>query len=309
MMRTLLAAVVLTVSVTGADAAEPRVERNVVYGMYSGLALLMDVHRPAAPNGRGIVIIPGSGFHTAQCYDAASIKDGTSAVFASVPPLLEAGFTLFVVNHRAAPRFRYPAAVEDAQPAARFIRFHATDYGVAPEYLGALGSSSGGYLAAMLGVLDGAGNADDTDPVNRVSARVQAVVTNAANSALAEDFAGNPSVVSFMGLVPPAAQAGARDDPVVAAAYREASPVTHASRAAAPLLLIHGDADSTVPFHQAEIMLAAMQRADGTVELIRLAGGEHRFPLDIGAHPEWPNIFVRTVQWFERHLDVERRPR
>jgi hypothetical protein len=33
--------------------AEPRVESNVIYGMYSGLALLMDVHHPGAPNGYG----------------------------------------------------------------------------------------------------------------------------------------------------------------------------------------------------------------------------------------------------------------
>ena len=29
------------------------VERNVVYGMYSGLALLMDVYHPAESNGHG----------------------------------------------------------------------------------------------------------------------------------------------------------------------------------------------------------------------------------------------------------------
>jgi hypothetical protein len=34
-----------------AVAAEARVERNVVYGMYSGLALLMDVYHPASRNG------------------------------------------------------------------------------------------------------------------------------------------------------------------------------------------------------------------------------------------------------------------
>ena len=43
-------------------AAPNRVERNVVYGMYSGLALLLDVHRPAKPNGFGIVFISGSGW-------------------------------------------------------------------------------------------------------------------------------------------------------------------------------------------------------------------------------------------------------
>ena len=36
-------------------------QTNIVYGMYSGLALLMDVHAGSSPNGRGIVFISGSG--------------------------------------------------------------------------------------------------------------------------------------------------------------------------------------------------------------------------------------------------------
>jgi hypothetical protein len=48
----------------GAPAtAQGRVEKNVVYGMYSGLALLLDVHYPAQPNGFGIVFIAGSGWN------------------------------------------------------------------------------------------------------------------------------------------------------------------------------------------------------------------------------------------------------
>ena len=41
--------------------AEARVEKNVIYGMYSGLALLMDIHYPEQPNGYGVIHISGSG--------------------------------------------------------------------------------------------------------------------------------------------------------------------------------------------------------------------------------------------------------
>jgi hypothetical protein len=44
--------------------APTRVESNVIYGMHSGLALLMDVHYAETPNGYGIVFIPGSGWHS-----------------------------------------------------------------------------------------------------------------------------------------------------------------------------------------------------------------------------------------------------
>ena len=55
--------------------AEARVERNVVYGMYSGTALLLDVHYPATPNGYGIVFVPGSGWSSEPEYDAVGLKN------------------------------------------------------------------------------------------------------------------------------------------------------------------------------------------------------------------------------------------
>jgi len=38
-----------------------KVDRNVIYGMYSGLALLMDIHYPKYPNGIALIHISGSG--------------------------------------------------------------------------------------------------------------------------------------------------------------------------------------------------------------------------------------------------------
>ncbi len=151
-----------------------RIESNRVYGMYSGLALLMDVHRPEKSNGYGIVQINGSGWHRPMSYDAVPLKDGPqTSMYAA--PLVEAGYTVFSINHRAAPRFQYPAAVEDAQRAVRYVRFHAEEFGIRPDRIGAVGGSSGGHLVSLLGVLDGWGDPEDPDPVNRESAKVQCV--------------------------------------------------------------------------------------------------------------------------------------
>ncbi len=119
-------------------SAQARVDRNVVYGMYSGLALLMDVHYPAEPNGYGLIWIGGSGWHAPTRYDARQLKER------AVPQMfLDAGYTVFMINHRAAPRFRYPAAVEDAQRAVRFVRHNAERYGIDPDQLGAWSGEAG----------------------------------------------------------------------------------------------------------------------------------------------------------------------
>src|SRR5262249_30301290 len=155
------------------------VDANVVYGMYSGLALLLDVHRPERPNGYGIVHIAGSGWGAPLGYDAVPLKEPERGLPRGRPQaryveaLVAAGYTVFSITHRAAPRFPYPAAVEDAQRAVRYVRYHAARYGVRSSRLGALGGSSGAHLVSLLGVLDGAGDPDHADPVEREGAKVQ----------------------------------------------------------------------------------------------------------------------------------------
>src|SRR5215831_11920486 len=155
------------------------VERNVVYGMYSGLALLMDVFHPEKTNGHGIVYINGSGWHSPMAYGAAPLKDLPLGI-PYAEALQHAGYTVFAINHRQAPRFRYPAAIEDAQRAVRFVRHNSKRFDISPARIGAAGGSSGGHLVSLLGTLTGEGDPDDQDPVNRESARVQCVVARAA---------------------------------------------------------------------------------------------------------------------------------
>ncbi len=182
MRQIALVVAVMTLVALGAQgtaSAEQRVDRNVVFGMYSGLALLMDVYYPEDPNGYGIVFISGSGWTRALSLDATPLKEsGQEDVYAV--PLAAAGYTVFGINHRASPRFRHPAHLEDAQRAVRFVRHHAGEFGIRPDRIGAIGGSSGGHLVSLLGVLDGTGTADDDSPVNRESAKVQTVVARAA---------------------------------------------------------------------------------------------------------------------------------
>jgi acetyl esterase/lipase len=83
-----------------APAGEARVESNVIYGMYSGLALLMDVYHPAAPNGYGVIFIPGSGWLAPLAYDSRPLKNEVGQVALFTKPLLAAGYTVFVIDYR-----------------------------------------------------------------------------------------------------------------------------------------------------------------------------------------------------------------
>lgn len=277
-------------------------ERNHIYAMRSGLALVMDVYRPKAANGIGIIFISGSGWTRELSPDATPLtQTGQELIYAV--PLAEAGYTVFNLNHRAAPTHRYPAPVEDVQRAARYIRFNAEAFGINPDRLGAMGGSSGAHLVSMLGVLDGKGDPDDPSPVNRVSSKVQAVVTRAAPL----DLRTNPEAPLF----------GFRGNAGVKGSYEahimvEASPISHVSRDDPPFLLIHGDADPVVPYEWSERMLVELEAKGVTSELIRVEKGGHgpRYEyveivdgMRVRKIPEnVPDYIGAMIEWFDKHL-------
>ena len=242
----LLVSGVLLLGVSNVASAQGRADRNVVYGMYSGTALLLDVHYPAKPNGFGIVFIPGSGWSAPLGYAAPPLKE-SEQVGMYVPSLTEAGYTVFAVTHRATPTFRYPAQVEDAERAVRFIRASASKYSIDPARIGGAGGSSGAHLVSLLGTMSGPGDSKDGDPVNRESARLQVIVARAAPFDLLQmkPSIGSDAVALFLG------SRVTETTPKTAVEYRTAwlaSPLNYVSASSAPFLLIHGDVDRTVRF-------------------------------------------------------------
>ena len=280
--------------------AAARVERNVVYGMYSGLALLMDVYYPEQPNGYAVLHVTGTGWNDPLGYDAAP-QSASDQVRISGQPLVDAGYTLFALNHRTGPRFRYPAPVEDIQRAVRFIRYHAERFGIRPERIGGIGGSSGGHLIAMVGVLDGKGDPDDPDPVNRQSAKLQCIVVRAApvdliRMTLAREFGVN-TITSLMGM--PLSPRDAKTTQQYQA-YWKASPINYVSADDPPFLMIHGDADRTVPIVESENMQQALQSVGVAAKLIRVPGGAHG-PTFPGAK-SLPDIAGEMTRWLDQRL-------
>jgi acetyl esterase/lipase len=97
----------------------------------------MDAYLPATP---GLLLIHGGAW-----VKGSRQKRATTAV-----QLADAGIAAFPLDYRLAPDHPFPAALEDVQAAVALIRAYAARFQIDPEKLGALGSSAGGHLAALL---------------------------------------------------------------------------------------------------------------------------------------------------------------
>ena len=296
-MRSAVAKLAVLVALLASGlSAQQRTDRNVVYGMYSGLALLMDIHYPEKPNGIGLIHVSGSGWSAPLSLDARPLKEAGHVRIEALP-LVQRGYTIFTVNHRATPRFQYPPAVEDVQRAVRFVRFNAARFGIDPERIGAIGGSSGGHLVSMLGVLPGEGDAQAESEIDRISAKVQCVVARATPSDFVTGFTGSGAASLFLGI---RLRLGSNLDSAEMRIARAASPITHVTPDDPPLLLIHGDQDDVVPYAQSVRFRERLSEAGVKTDLIKVGGARHgpSFP---GAE-RTPEVGRWAWEWFDANL-------
>lgn len=268
---------------------------DVIYGRKSGLAMTMDVFTPrSGQNGAGVVLVVSGGYF--------SNRD------AIVPnlfrPLLNRGYTVFAVVHGSQPQFTVPEIVGDVNRAIRFIRYHAADYAIDPERIGATGASAGGHLSLMLGAAPKDAKPDASDPVERQSSRVNAVACFFPPT----DFLnyGGPGrelihVRDFEPLFRPAFEfreidratnlwVTVADDEHLRAISRAISPIHFVTADDAPTLIYHGEADKLVPVQQSEAMVAKLKEAGVDAKLVvkpKAGHGWVSMPLDMEAFADW----------------------
>lgn len=267
MFRRLIAASLLAL-VASVSFAQERV-KDVIYAKRGGVALTMDVFKPAKPNGIGVIWIVSGGWVSSH----EGINEGLSK------PFTDKGITVFEVVHGAQPKYQIPEIVDQVQRAVRYIRANATTFGVKGDHLGICGASAGGHLSLMIGGLAGAGNPNSSDPVEKESAGVQAVVAyypptdfQHFGDGQAARFVGDPKYAIF---VP--AFGITKDTPPekVAEITKKVSPILLANPAFPPTLLIHGDKDTLVPLQQSQVMDAALGKAGAVHQLIVVKGTGH----------------------------------
>jgi len=239
------------------------------------------VYPPASgkANGAAVIICPGGGYgrlsmmHEGQQYAAW---------------LSTLGVTSFVLKYRMS-QFGHPAPLQDVLRAVRLVRSRATQLGLNPARIGVMGSSAGGHLAASAGTLF-------DHPLGRTGAALDAV------SARPDFMMLMYPVITMEG---PAAHAGSRTGLLGAAptvqAVRLMSVEQQVSAATPPTLLVHTQADKSVPAENSILFYQALTRAGVPAEMYLFEQGGHGIGLrlGLGTASEWPR---RAEEWLRERL-------
>lgn len=234
-------------------------EFSITFGIVAGHRLLLDCYRPHAHDGTcsAVVLIHGGGMWTGSRSD---MREPARA-------LAGAGYVAFAIDYRlvdaAAGGNRWPAQLDDAQAAVRWVRAHAADYGIDPIRIAAFGWSAGGQLAALLGVRE----TRRDDNATSISSRVNRVVVLAGDVDLAAytEPPERDEVIALLG--------GALSD--VPDQYRDASPLTWIDADTVPFLIFHGSQDDVVPIDQSRRLAAALRAAGVATHYAEFPGVGH----------------------------------
>lgn len=205
---------------------------NVFVGTGGNTNIYMDICAPSADPGAALPVIArihGGGWNHGDKNDQAS----------SIVSDAGKGYVGVAMMYRLTPTgYVFPAQLHDLKLGLRYLRANAAKYYLDPNKIGVWGSSAGGHLASLLGTTAGIESLEGTGGWNGYSTRVQAVVDASGPADFTTDFSNAwSSVTALLG-------APAKSVPLLAHA---AMPGDYATSDDPPFLILHGDADTTVP--------------------------------------------------------------
>ena len=237
--------------------------KDITYATVDGKDLKLDLYLPTGVSRPRLVVWVHGG----------AWRSGSRQ---SVPTLfVDNGLAVASIDFRLSTEGKFPASVYDIKAAIRFLRAKGADYGYRTDRIAIAGSSSGGHLAALVGVTNHNPDLEGTEGnYVKESSEVSAIIDYFGASNLTSILA--QSTPHGLNVRKPALELllGGLPDQVPELA-RLASPVFHVDNGDPPLLLIHGDQDPQMPINQSHELEGQYRKLGLDVHFEVIHGAAH----------------------------------
>jgi acetyl esterase/lipase len=241
---------------------------NVTYAKASNFELKLDLYLPhnrSRPNATLIL------FHGGGWVDGQKERNVLYLL-----PYLELGWAAINVEYRTARQAPAPAAVEDCRCALRWVTYHARDYGLDPSRFVLTGTSAGGHLSLITGMLPPNSVFDRQCPIEgndrwntaTVPALKVAAIINWFGIGDVADLLDGPNAKNYA-----REWFGSMSNPEQLA--KQLSPVNYVRAGLPPIITIHGELDDVAPYSHAVRLHAALDKAGVPNQLVTIKGRKH----------------------------------
>ncbi len=198
------------------------------------------------------------------------------------------GYVVVLGGYRLNEAGRYPAMLQDTASVIGWVRENIASHGGDPDNLFLSGHSAGAYNVAQV-ALDGQWLAEAGVPREAIRG-----VVGLAGPYDFYPFDTDRSRAAFESV----------------GAAEESQPVNHATAAAPPMLLVHGEEDTVVRIRNSKALEKALNAVGSQVETLYLPGKAHNNPLLALTSP-WrrnPQVFERVTNFMKAQVSVPVQP-
>ncbi len=251
------------------DTGKVKRTRNLTYRRVAGRNIRLDVFEPSLPPADGALRPALLQIHGG----AWIIGDKREQGIPLMKYLAARGWVCFNANYRLSPGATWPDHLVDLKHAVAFIREHAADYGVDPDFIAVTGGSAGGHLTTMMALT--ANQPEYQAGIEDADTSFQAAVPFYGVYDFTNRNETMPPEFVRMFLEPLIMKRFIDDEPDE---FAKASPLDQIHPGAPPFFVIHGDNDTLAPVEDArEFVTMLGDVSHQPVYYLELKGAQHAF--------------------------------
>jgi acetyl esterase/lipase len=263
-----------------------KVTRDVVYRRVAGTVLKLDVVAPAddGANLPAIIQIHGGSW---------IMGDKREQGWPLLSHLAANGWVCFNLNYRLSPGATFPDHLIDLKAGLAWIREHAEQWGIDPDFIAVTGGSAGGHLAALMGLT--ANDPEYQPGFEDADTSLQAAVPIYGVYDFTSRLGTNRLPFWYRRLERQIMKAFRDEEP---AKFRRASPIERIHADAPPFFVIHGDRDTLAPVEEARYFAGELRNVSkAPVLYAELGGAQHAF--DLFCSPRTSHMLVAVLKFLD----------